>query len=141
MAQFFEFVGNHPLLWMGFAAVLGMVIYTEYSRVASGVQALSPFAATKLLNQGDAIVIDVRDEKEYKAGHVLNARNLPVGSLDKRLIEVEKFKDKEIVLYCDNGMRASRAASKMKKDGFLKLHSIAGGMAAWEKANLPTVSK
>lgn len=141
MAQFIEFVGNHPLMCMGFAAVLGMIIFTEYSRVASGVPALSPFAATQLLNKGEAIVIDVRDEKDYKSGHVLNARNLPVGSLDKRLIEVEKFKEKEIVLYCDNGMRASRAASKMKKDGFLKLHSIAGGMAAWEKANLPTVTK
>lgn len=141
MEQFFEFVGNHPYLWMAFAAVLGMIIYTEYSRIATGVQGLSPFAATQMLNTGDALVVDVRDEKEYKAGHVLNARNLPVSSLDKRLVEIDKYKDKDVVLYCDNGMRAARAASRLKKGGFTKLHTIAGGMGAWEKANLPTVTK
>ncbi|MBX2838107.1 MAG: rhodanese-like domain-containing protein [Gammaproteobacteria bacterium] len=141
MQQFVEFVGNHPFLWMAFAAVLGMIIFTEYSRVASGVTGLSPFAATQLLNKGDALVVDVRDEKEFKAGHVLNARNLPVSSLDKRLVEIDKFKEKNVVLYCDNGMRASRAASKMKKNGFTQLHTITGGVGAWEKANLPLVSK
>jgi len=102
-----------------------MLAYTEYTRFFSGVKALSPYAATQLLNSGEAVFMDVRDEAEYKQGHVLDARNLPVSSLDNRLHEIEKFKEKDIVIYCDNGMRTSRTASKLRKNGFTKLHLYA----------------
>ena len=66
MGQLFEFMGNHPLLIAAFGAVLGMLLYTEYQRFFSGVPQLSPYAATQLMNDGEALFIDVRDEKEYK---------------------------------------------------------------------------
>lgn len=141
MDQIIEFVGNHPLLFIAFFATLGMLVYTEYMRIAGSSAQLSPFAATQLMNDGDTIVVDVRDENEYKSGHVLNARNLPVSKLDERMHEIEKYKERDIVLYCDSGMRTTRASAKLKKNGFAKLHVIAGGLTAWEKANLPTVTK
>jgi len=141
MDQIIEFVGNHTLLFIAFFATLGMLIYTEYTRMAGSTAQLSPFAATQMMNDGDTIVVDVRDESEFKNGHVLNARNLPVSKLDERMHEIEKFKDRDIVLYCDSGMRTTRASAKLKKNGFEKLHVIAGGLTAWEKANLPTVTK
>ena len=66
---------------------------------------------------------------------------MPVNKLAERLHEIEKFKEKDILIYCDNGMRTSRALSKLKKSGFTQLSSLAGGLVAWEKANLPTVTK
>ena len=72
---------------------------------------------------------------------MLNARNFPVSKLDERMHEIEKYKERDIVLYCDSGMRTTRASAKLKKNGFEKLHVIAGGLTAWEKANLPTVTK
>ena len=92
MDQIIEFVGNHPLLFIAFFATLGMLVYTEYMRIAGSSAQLSPFAATQLMNDGDTIVVDVRDENEYKNGHVLNARNLPVSKLDERMHEIEKYK-------------------------------------------------
>ena len=136
-----EFVGNHTLQVVAFIAVLGMLIYTEWTRARTGNTALSPFAATRLLNDGDALVVDVRDEREYKAGHVLNAKNVPVGSMDQRLHELQKYKSRDVLVYCDNGMRTARAVSRLKKEGFDKVHTIAGGLAAWEKASLPTVTR
>jgi rhodanese-related sulfurtransferase len=118
-----------------------MLLYTEYMRFSSANTALSPFEATQKMNAGDAIILDVRDDSEYKSGHLLNARSMPLNKFDERLHEIEKFREKEIVLYCDNGMRSSRAIIKLKKSGFSKLHSLAGGLVAWEKANLPTVTK
>ena len=141
MQQLFEFIGNHPLLIAAFAAVLGMLGYTEYLRFFSGIPSLAPFAATQLLNDGTAVFVDVRDEKEYKAGHIKGARSIPVNQLDKHIHDIEKYKDSDVVVYCDNGMRTSRVTGKLKKQGFTKVSTIAGGLANWEKSNLPLVNK
>lgn len=141
MSQIIEFVGNHTLLFVAFMVTLGMLVYTEYMRITTANTALSPYDATQKMNGGEAIFLDVRDESEYKGGHLLNARSMPVNKLAERLHEIEKYKEKEVVVYCDNGMRTSRAIAKLKKSGFTKLFSLAGGLAAWEKASLPTVSK
>jgi rhodanese-related sulfurtransferase len=141
MSQIIEFVGNHTLLFVAFFMTLGMLVYTEYTRMAGAGAALSPYDATQKMNEGNAVFLDVRDESEYKGGHLLNSLSMPVSKLAERMHEVDKFKDKEIVVYCDNGMRASRAMGKLKKNGCTQLFSLAGGLAAWEKANLPTVSK
>jgi len=135
-----EFIGNNLLLCAAFVAVLAMVIYYEYTRAASGLKALSPFAATKLLNGGEALFIDVRDDKEYKAGHITNAKHVPLSNMDKFMHELEKYKDKDVVVYCESGQRSQRAGAKLRKNGFTQLHQISGGLAEWEKANLPIVS-
>jgi len=140
LERLIEFAGNNPLLFAGFFGVLGLIIFTEYTRIFSGLKALSPFAATRLLNDGDALIIDVRNEKDFKSGHVLNARHVPLSSMDKYLHELEKHKDKDVVVYCDNGMLAQRAGSRLRKNGFTRLHTIAGGLKEWEKANLPVVT-
>lgn len=141
MSQIIEFVGNHTLLFIAFFVTLGMLVYTEYMRFTTANTALSPYDATQKMNAGDSVFLDVRDESEFKGGHLLNARSMPVNKLAERLHEIEKFKSKEIVVYCDNGMRTSRAVAKLKKSGFSNLHTLAGGLVAWEKANLPTVTK
>ena len=89
------------------------------------------------MNGGEAIIIDVRDDAEFKGGHLLSARNFPVGKLDERMHEI----DKEVLVYCDSGMRATRALAKLKKNGFTSLFSLSGGLKEWEKANLPTVTR
>lgn len=141
MAQIIEFIGNHTLLFIAFFMTLGMLVYTEYMRLSTANSALSPYDATQKMNTGESIFIDVRDESEFKSGHLLNARSMPVNKFDERLHEIEKFKQKDIVVYCDSGMRASRAIGKLKKAGFSNLFTLAGGLVAWEKANLPTVTK
>ncbi len=141
MSQIIEFVGNHTLLAIAFLVTLGMLVYTEYMRLSTANTALSPYDATQKMNAGDSIFLDVRDDGEFKGGHLLNARSMPVNKLAERMHEIEKFKEKPVVIYCDNGMRASRAAGKLKKAGFSDLYTLAGGLVAWEKANLPTVTK
>ena len=140
MSQVLEFISNNLLLCAAFAAVLGMILFYEYSRYASGMTRLSPFAATKMLNDGEAVFLDVRDDKEFKSGHVLGARHVPLATMDKFMHELEKQKEKDVVVYCDNGQRAQRAGSTLRKNGFTRLHVISGGLNEWVKANLPTVT-
>lgn len=141
MNQIIEFVGNHTLLILAFFATLGMLLYSEFMRISTASSALSPYAATALMNEGSAVLLDIREEKEFKNGHVLNAKNFPMTKLDARMHEIDKFKTRDVVVYCESGMRSSRAIAKLKKNGFEKLHNLQGGLAAWEKANLPTVTK
>lgn len=141
MEQLVEFIGNHPYLCLAFVGTVGVLVYTEFDRFSSGIQSLTPYAATQLLNGGDAIFLDVRDDTDFKKGHVIDARNISVSSIDKRITELDKFKDQDVVVYCDTGMRSAKVAQKLKKNGFTKPHNLAGGLAAWEKASLPLVTK
>jgi len=141
MEQLVEFVGNHPYLCLAFAGTVGVLVYTEFNRFSSGVQNVSPYTATQMLNGGEAIFLDVRDDADFKKGHLMDARNISVSSMDTRITELEKFKDTDIIVYCDTGMRSGKVAQKLKKNGFTKTSNLAGGLAAWEKASLPLVTK
>jgi len=90
MEQLIEFIGNHPFLVMAFAAVLGMLIFTETNRFTSGVKGISPYTATQMLNNGETVFVDVRNDAEYKRGHVIDSRHIPVNALDNRIHELDK---------------------------------------------------
>lgn len=136
-----EFVANHPILFGALALVIGMIAFFEYQRMFSGVKQLSPIEATRLQNDEDGVFIDVREDAEFKRGHVLSARHMPMSNFDKRMTELEKLKDKPMIVYCATGARASRAAGKLKKAGFASVSTLQGGMGGWEKANMPVSTK
>src|SRR5436853_6589234 len=93
--------------------------------------------ATQLINREDALVLDVRDPGEYGAGHILGAKNLPLSRLDAGGAEIAaKRKDKPVIVYCDTGNRAAKAAAALKSQGFAKVVSLSGGLGAWQQAGL-----
>ena len=97
----------------------------------------SPQDVTLLINRGKAIIVDVREAGEYAAGHLPEAKNIPLGELSNRLAELEKAKNKAVVVVCQSGARASAAAAKLAKAGFMDVVNLEGGVAAWQKAGLP----
>ena len=113
-----EFVGNHPILFAALGAVIGMIAFFEYQRLFSGIKQLSAIEATRLQNDEDAIFVDVREDSEFKTGHILGARHMPIGNFDKRITELEKSKGKPLIVYCANGSRAIKAAGKLRKSEF-----------------------
>ncbi|MCT2537538.1 rhodanese-like domain-containing protein [Aquibacillus koreensis] len=74
-------------------------------------------------------LIDVREPKEYDAGHILGARNIPLTQMRQRLIELRK--DQPIYLYCQSGARSSRAAMLLHKKGYRDLNHLKGGFKKW----------
>jgi len=104
-----------------------------------GAGGLSPTEATLLMNRENALVLDVRDAKEFSEGHIPNARNIPLADLEKRVDEIARFKKKPVVLVCQSGNRSSRASAELAKAGFEKLHNLAGGIALWRKDGHPVV--
>ena len=118
-----------------------MIAFFEYQRLFSGIKQLSAIEATRLQNDEDAIFVDVRDDSEFKTGHILGARHMPISNFDKRITELEKSKGKPLILYCANGSRAMKAAGKLRKSEFESVYTLAGGMGGWEKASMPVSTK
>jgi rhodanese-related sulfurtransferase len=91
----------------------------------------------QLINRKDAVIVDVREPNEFKAGHIPNARNIPAGQIMERMKELEKLKSKPLLLVCQAGSRSAQACSGLQKDGFAQSVALAGGMAAWQQAGMP----
>ncbi|MDP2111329.1 rhodanese-like domain-containing protein [Rhodoferax sp.] len=106
----------------------------------SGVEQADTLKATRLYND-DALVLDVREDKEFAAGHIPKARHIPLGHLTGRIKELDKFKGKPVLVTCRSGQRSARACRMLKKAGFETVYNQAGGIIAWERANLPVTQK
>ena len=103
----------------------------------SGANDVNPVAATLLINREDAHVIDVREAAEFAAGHLPDAKNVPLAKLSDRIADIEKFKDKPVIVCCASGMRSSKACAELGKLGFTKVHNLEGGVDAWVGAGYP----
>ncbi len=129
--------------WMliAIAVVSGaMLTWSFIGGKLSGVDEADTLKATRLYND-DALVLDVREDKEYAAGHIPKARHIPLGQLSKRIKELDKFKSKPILVTCRSGQRSARACGTLKKAGFETVYNQAGGIIAWERANLPVTKQ
>lgn len=103
----------------------------------SGIKQISPQEAVMLFNHQDALVLDVRENSEYADGHIAKAKHIPLGQLNKRMAELDKYKDKPIVAVCRTGSRSGHACGVLRKAGFANVSNLAGGISAWEQAGLP----
>ena len=141
MNDFVEFSTQNWLLFLALFAITGMLIGGEVLRKMRGVSSLSTAEALRLINDQEALILDVRDGGEYKEGHIPQARHIPLGALRDRLGELTKAKDKPIVVYCRNGATSQAACAQIKKSGIVDVYSLSGGLSAWQEANLPVSRK
>ncbi|WJW75547.1 rhodanese-like domain-containing protein [Thiohalobacter sp. IOR34] len=141
MQQFIEFITNHWMLSTALVVILVLLVQEEISRRRFGIPQLGPLAATQLMSHEDAIPVDVREDEEYRKGHIAHALHIPLGQLDQRLAELEKYRDRPLLLVCRSGSRSNRAGSLLRKAGFESIYNLAGGIMAWENANLPITRK
>ena len=100
---------------------------------------VSALQATQLMNQGKCTVLDVRTPDEYAAGHIKNAKNIPLAELSERLAELEKQKSNSVITVCASGKRSATAVAMLSRAAFTQAVSLDGGMAAWAEQGLPTV--
>jgi rhodanese-related sulfurtransferase len=133
-----EFLINNVALVALFLASGVMLVWPELSKLAGGGDAsLGTLEATRLMNQSNALVLDIRDGKDFAAGHLPRARHIPLAELEGRAAEIQKFKDKPVLVTCRSGNRSGAATRVLKKLGFTSVFQLKGGLVAWEQASLP----
>lgn len=125
-------------LWLIALAALsgGALLLPNLRRGGARVSILQ---ATQLVNQNKGVFVDVRPAQDYAAGHLRDARNIPLPELKSRISELDKFKSKTVIVVCSSGTQSARAVSQLKSAGFGEVYSLEGGLAAWQAQGLPTV--
>lgn len=132
MERFFEFIQHHPILF-GILAVLAVLFFLVESR-RSG-RKISPQALGGFVNGEKAVVVDLRDAKEFREGHIAGSRNIPLSSLKNHLEELRAMKQ-PIVMVCKMGQSAGSAVQQVGGD---HLYRLDGGILGWQGQNLPLV--
>ena len=136
MGQFFEFIGNHYILVAVFVVLLFAFFINEGNQ---GGPKISTTSLVTLVNRDSALVIDVRETKDFNLGHIAGALNIPYASVDARVGELVSYKDRPIVLVCKMGQHSGTVGKKLKSNGFQDIRRLSGGMSEWSASNLPIV--
>ena len=86
---------------------------------------------------GGALLIDVREDSEWDAGHARGALHIGRGVIERDIVQAVPDKGAELVLYCGGGYRSALAADSLQKMGYTNVSSMAGGWKAWNEAQAP----
>lgn len=124
------------LIWITLAVVSGGLLLWPSVRTRLAGPALSTLEVTQLINRKNAQVIDVRDTAAFATGSLPGAKNLPADAVQARSSELKK--DRPVVLIDERGAQAGRVATALRAAGFEQVFILAGGLAAWRAAGLPT---
>ena len=138
MDRLFEFVVNHYILVSLFVAFLLAILVLESRR---GGQKISAQGAVSLINRDEAVVVDIRDRKEFGEGRITGSVNIPLNALKSRASELKKFKDKQIIVADKMGQHSAMAVKQLKAEGYENVVRLNGGIADWKGSNLPLVKK
>lgn len=134
-----EFIGNHLFLVMLFISILILLLWNIFGAAMSGIRQVDPAGLTRLVNREEAVLVDVRSAEDYAQRHILNALNIPDAELENRKDELDKYREKPVILYCATGSSSSRMARALAASGFKQVYALKNGLTSWQNANLPLI--
>ena len=135
LAKFLEFITAHYVL-SGTFIVLVVLLIVQQSRNAG--RNLSSRELTAMVNRDEAFILDIRPKKEFSTGHIVGSVNISNDQLKDKMVELDKHKDKTIIVVCASGLNAGAACAELKKAGFTAAR-LSGGITGWRSENLPVV--
>ncbi|NLJ12165.1 rhodanese-like domain-containing protein [Denitrificimonas caeni] len=135
LAKFLEFITVHYMLSGAFLIIVVLLI-VQQSRNSG--RNLSSRELTAMVNRDEAFILDIRPKKDFVAGHIVGSENISSDQLKTRMADLEKYKDKTIIVVCASGVNAGSACSELKKAGF-NAARLSGGITGWRSENLPVV--
>lgn len=134
-----EFISQNYFLIGAILFVFVMIVGEPLRRRMLGIETATTSEAVAMSNHDEALFLDVREQRELgNTGKIQGAVHIPLSSLKKNIGQIEKYKDRPVVVYCRSGHRSMGAAGTLKKAGFDKVYNLTGGIIAWQKDSLPT---
>ena len=141
MDQLVAFAEQNVILSTAWVVLFALLIFSFISPLLAKYKRVNNHEATMLINKKDATVLDIRPQKDFRAGHIQGATQLkPEQIRQGEFSKLENKKNAPIVVVCAMGNQATGTASKMAKQGFDDVYVLNGGMSSWTSAGLP-VSK
>ncbi len=126
-------------IWLVLLALTSgiMLFWSFFGNRLRGIKEVDHIAAMQFINHKNALLLDVREQNEYATGHVLNSKHIPMGKLKERLGELEKYRERPVVVICRTGQRSASVCAFLGSHGFAQTYNLSGGINAWQKAGLP----
>jgi rhodanese-related sulfurtransferase len=138
--QIFEFSSNHPILVLSFVALLGLILFTEFRRLTQKYKNIGPAGAISLINTDEPVLLDVREQSEVADGAINDSVHIPMSVFARRVAEMDRYKDKSVLVYCRSGNRSGGACRTLTSRGFENVYNLSGGILAWKDAHLPVAT-
>ena len=133
-----EFIGNHAALAALFAILLVALIVTQILELFSKTKELTPAGLTLLINRETPLLIDLSSIADFEKMHVPGAKHVVMSQFDPENKDLAKAKELPVVVMDKDGRGNSiKAAQRLVKAGFVKVHTLGGGVLAWHGAQLP----
>lgn len=139
MNQLLEYATRHYYLVAATVVLALVAIVLELRQRRQGTLAISPAEAVGLMNRGGMLVLDVRTAAEYEAGHIIEARNIAAAELAGKIDTLKKYKEKPVLVCCENGIASAGAAQTLRAQGFTMVVTLRGGLQSWRQDNMPLV--
>jgi len=136
MAQYIEFISNH---WLLSSLWVGLVIALILHRNKTSGESVSAQQAVMLINRSNAVMVDIRDKKDFDSGHIVDAIHIPLAKLGTRVTELDKHKGEPVIVACRLGAQSVDAVKVLKSAGFTQVLRLSGGMTEWRAQGLPLV--
>ena len=134
------FIANHLFLCGMFAVLLTLLFGVEWKIQLQRMMSVTPAEAVQWMNRESALLLDVRTEADFRAGHLVSAKHFPAADWDKAARRWKQWQQKPIVLVGTTGRDCLKLAQKLKSEGFTTVKTLQGGIQGWLVAQLPTVT-
>lgn len=128
-----EFALNHYMLVLALAVVTYLLIHEFIDSALKKFAFVSPLTAVTKMNESNTVVIDVREHDEFNKGHIEGAVNMPLSKIKDHTASLDAYKDNQVLVVCQEGMRSSSAGKIITKAGLKNVFVITGGMQAWQE--------
>lgn len=132
-----EFAKQNWHLFAALAAIILLLLAEPLRRRSSGARGISALELPRVAGHRSGVVVDVSDAADYKQGHISGAVNIPLKELPAQIGRLKKHLKSPVILTCRNGVHAPKAAAVLRRNSFTDLYTLSGGIAAWNKENLP----
>jgi rhodanese-related sulfurtransferase len=136
MDRVLEFASHHPWLATATVVLVAMIVVYEMRARSESLLSVSPQELIRLMNQG-ALILDLRPQEQYQAGHLEGARQMSSEQILSAADTLKRHKEKAVVVYDDSGSLGAAAVRQLAAQGFTKVFTLRGGLAAWRADNLP----
>lgn len=127
------------MLSLALAGLTAAIIYTEIARLFRGFKAVKPAEVTRLINAGNAVVVDLSAPADFEKGHIAGSRNVQAKQFGPTHKLVANAKQQPVVLVDRTSLASASAAKVLKKAGFEQIYVLDGGLPSWSTADLPLV--
>jgi rhodanese-related sulfurtransferase len=132
-----SFLQNNWMLILVLVMSGAMLVWPLVQRRMSPAKDVGNLEATRLINSANAVLVDVRETKEFEGGRLPKAVHIPLSQLESRGSELARYAGRPVVAYCMSGNRSRMAVRALARLGFADVYHLQGGYRAWKDAGLP----